>query len=241
MDTDLLAPVRGFLGCATPKAWLDAAEQALPLLLIDHCNCELKAAQAAIRLMRRYGDNDQDLLAWVAPYEAVAFGRMAPEDLLAQPGAGRVPLPTQRSELTDKLHLLVREELHHFRQVLALMQSRGVDYRHVSAGRYAVELRRHCRNQEPARQVDLLIIGAFIEARSCERFAALIPRVDPELGAFYHSLLRSEARHFEDYLTLARQLEGEGLEERVARFAQWEAELIQSPDPLFRFHSGVPV
>ena len=89
--------------------------------------------------------------------------------------------------------------------------------------------------------VDKLIIGAYIEARSCERFAKLAPHLDEELGRFYVSLLRSEARHYQDYLALAEQYAGEDISERVAFFGQVEAELIRSPDPQFRFHSGLPV
>ncbi|WP_312606162.1 tRNA isopentenyl-2-thiomethyl-A-37 hydroxylase MiaE, partial [Kosakonia cowanii] len=41
----LLAPVRAFLHCPTPTAWIEKARQPemLPLLLTDHLVCELKA------------------------------------------------------------------------------------------------------------------------------------------------------------------------------------------------------
>ncbi|GAM61603.1 tRNA-(ms(2)io(6)A)-hydroxylase [Vibrio ishigakensis] len=48
-------------------------------------------------------------------------------------------------------------------------------------------------------------MGAFIEARSCERFAALAPYMDEDISNFYISLLRSEARHYQDYLTLPKR------------------------------------
>ena len=56
------------------------------------------------------------------------------------------------------------------------------------------------RRQEPGRLIDTLIVGALIEARSYERFARLAPELDRELGDFYFSLLKSEARHYADYL-----------------------------------------
>ncbi|GAM73520.1 tRNA-(ms(2)io(6)A)-hydroxylase [Vibrio ishigakensis] len=83
-------------------------------------------------------------------------------------------------------------------------------------------------------------MGAFIEARSCERFAALAPYMDEDISNFYISLLRSEARHYQDYLTLAEEVAGGSIEERVAHFAQVEAELISTPDDEFKFHSGIP-
>ena len=88
--------------------------------------------------------------------------------------------------------------------------------------------------------MDTLIVGAFIEARSCERFAALVPLLDDELGAFYGSLLKSEARHYQHYLQLASSYSDEPIAQRVALFRELEAELVESPDHEFRFHSGLP-
>lgn len=96
------------------------------------------------------------------------------------------------------------------------------------------------RTHEPSTLIDKLIIGAYIEARSCERFAKLAPYLDEELQKFYISLLRSEARHYQDYLKLAEQIAGEDISERIKAIGAREAELISSPDDTFRFHSGVP-
>jgi tRNA-(ms[2]io[6]A)-hydroxylase len=101
-------------------------------------------------------------------------------------------------------------------------------------------MRQHVRTSEPGRLIDTLIVGALIEARSCERFAALAPHVDEELGRYYRYLLKSESRHFEDYLTLAEQYAGGPIEERVGFFKEVERELVESPDSEFRFHSGTP-
>ncbi|KAF0805501.1 tRNA-(ms(2)io(6)a)-hydroxylase [Alcanivorax xiamenensis] len=145
-----------------------------------------------------------------------------------------------RPELLDTLSQLAREELLHFEQVVKLMRERGVRYDHLSPSRYAQGLRCHVRTSEPGRLVDTLIIGALIEARSCERFAALAPHVDEELGRYYRYLLKSESRHFEDYLDLARRYSDTDIEDRVAFFKEKEEELIEEPDEAFRFHSGVP-
>lgn len=146
-----------------------------------------------------------------------------------------------RPELLNGLSQLAREELLHFEQVLELMRERGIRYRHLSPSRYAAGLRAGVRGEEPGRLVDLLIVGAFIEARSCERFAALAPRVEPALGRYYRFLLKSESRHFEDYLALARLYAGEDITPRIERFRALEASLICAVDPgPLRFHSGVP-
>ena len=51
-----IAPVRAFLACDTPDAWVEAALDSLDTLLIDHANCEKKAAGTALNMLFRYVD-----------------------------------------------------------------------------------------------------------------------------------------------------------------------------------------
>lgn len=197
----MLQPIREFLLCATPDAWVQQALREPEILLVDHANCEKKAASTALNLMYRYVDN---------------------------------------FELLNKMSRLAREELRHFEQVLAIMRSRAIPYRQISASRYAAELRKPVRSSDPEKLIDTLIVGAIIEARSCERFACLAPHLDEELRKFYESLLKSEARHFQDYLALAKKAAGgKNIDDRVEFFLQLERKLIEEPDQEFRFHSGV--
>ncbi|GED22752.1 tRNA-(ms[2]io[6]A)-hydroxylase [Halomonas halmophila] len=200
-DPRLPGEILDFLACPTPAAWVDWALENPETLLIDHAQCEKKAASTAMSLLYRYVDD---------------------------------------SELLTKMARLAREELLHFEQVVKLMEGRGIVYRPIGAARYAEGMRRHVRSQEPQRLVDVLIVGAIIEARSCERFARLIPHLDDELAKFYRGLVKSEGRHYEDYLMLARRLGEESIDDRVAFFIAQEGELITTPDTEFRFHSGVP-
>ena len=144
-------------------------------------------------------------------------------------------------DLQRKLAQLIREEMLHYEQVLGIMNERGQAWKYLSAGRYAKGMLKHKRTYEPAAMVDVLIIGAFIEARSCERFATLAEVINDErLAKYYRYLLKSESRHFEDYLALAQSLAEDSIDERVAFFKEVEAELISSPDSELRFHSGNP-
>lgn len=142
------------------------------------------------------------------------------------------------ADLLNKMSRLAREELRHFEQVMAIMKARGIEYGHLSPARYAAGLRKLVRTDDPGRLVDVLIVGAIIEARSCERFAALAPHLDDTLRDFYNGLLKSEARHYRDYLALAEQANGEPVDKRVGEFLAVEKLLIEEPDTEFRFHSG---
>ncbi|WP_091344552.1 tRNA isopentenyl-2-thiomethyl-A-37 hydroxylase MiaE [Alkalimonas amylolytica] len=246
----LLAPIHQFLHCRTPQAWLEQAAlpDQLPALLIDHMHCELKAAQSAALLIRRYATDDgsaRALLSWLKPYEDFVYRKVGDGNFSQSKNAligqltAKGTAPWQQQVL-EKMVRLIKEELHHFEQVLAFIRQRGIEMQPLSAAGYASGLLRHVRSRDPGLLVDKLIIGALIEARSCERFAALAPRLDGELQRFYISLLRSEARHYQDYLQLAADISPEPIDERVQQLAAIEAELILQPDAEFRFHSGVP-
>ncbi len=143
--------------------------------------------------------------------------------------------------LVYRMSRLAREELRHFEQVQKLIKLRGHDFVLVVAAKYAARLLKEVRTHEPQRLADQLIIGAFIEARSCERFGCVAPHLDAPLRKFYLGLMESEARHFTEYLQLAQPLcDTQELEERIAFFRELEGRVIMEPDTHFSFHSGPP-
>lgn len=141
--------------------------------------------------------------------------------------------------LVKKMSRLAREELKHYELVLKIISDRNIPYENLSPTTYVNHMRGYIRSTEPEKLVDELIIGAIIEARSCERFSLLIPHLDEELSHFYASLLASESRHFEDYLKLAEMYSKENIAKRVDWFTEKESEYIHAPDTFFRFHSGI--
>ena len=150
---------------------------------------------------------------------------------------------SDRTVLAQRMSRLAREELRHFEQVRTLMAQMQMPFERMTASRYAGSLRDAVRQEEPYRLLDLLLIGALIEARSCERFAAVAPRLPDRLGRFYRGLLASEARHFEHYLALAKSecgIEESAIDTQLAKLKAIESTLITEPDPMFRFHSGTP-
>jgi tRNA 2-(methylsulfanyl)-N6-isopentenyladenosine37 hydroxylase len=193
----------------TPNRWVERAAQCRDLLLIDHANCEKKAASTALALMFAYA-----------------------EDL----------------ELAERMSRLAREELRHYEQVARLIRSLQIAPQRLAPGRYAQSLRRLVASSEPQREIDLMICGACIEARSSERFAALAPALTSPLDDFFAGLHKAEARHFKVYMDLARRaaarhgaaFDGAALDQRIDAFTDLEARLIDAPDEEFRFHSGPP-
>lgn len=250
VTTELLTPIISFLKCETPSEWINEGVKAknLNVLLIDHLICELKAAQSAMFLIRKYAvdkESGKALLDWLKPFEQFIYKREGDwRELAAKNKLTKSVIPKSNSpygqDLIDKMVLLIKEELHHFYQVLEMMDKYGVEYKSITPSRYAKGMLTHVKTHEPDTLIDKLICGAYIEARSCERFAKLAPHVDKHLGDFYISLLRSEARHYQDYLELAQSISTVDISEKVAFFGKIEADLILSSDDDFKFHSGKP-
>ena len=194
-----LSEVLAFLPCRTPPAWFEQAPAHLPELLVDHANCEKKAASAALSLLYRYVD---------------------------------------RPELLMVLSKLAREELKHFEQVHAHLLERQIKYVQLSASRYAAGLHKLVDGSEPQRLVDTLLIGAIVEARSCERFLGLVEVLPEDLAGFYRRLLDSEARHFRQYLDLAGRYAPAPFDDRLGELLAADEALVGATDTEFRFHSG---
>ena len=196
--------IAAFLSTPTPEAWLVEASGRLPEMLLDHANCELKAASTALGFLYRY---------------------------------------PERTALAQRMSRLAREELRHFEQVRSIMDDMEIPFERLSASRYAGGLRGAVRQEEPYKLLDMLLIGALIEARSCERFAKIAPRLPERLGRFYGGLLASEARHFEHYVAFAKSecgVDEAEIDKRLEELKAIEASLICDPDDEFRFHSGLP-
>ena len=197
--------IAAFFDTPTPDAWTRCAVGRIPELLLDHANCELKAASTALGFLYRY---------------------------------------PERTALAQRMSRLAREELRHFEQVRSIMQDMGIAFERLTASRYAGKLRDTVRDNEPHRLLDMLLVGALIEARSCERFARIAPELPSTLGRFYAGLLASEARHFEHYIAFAKSECGvseQAVDARLTILKEVEAALVVEPDPNFRFHSGVPI
>ena len=137
----------------------------------------------------------------------------------------------ERNPLLFPMVRLIQEELHHFEQVLEIMAAWGIPYGPVTASRYARSLLTHVRTYEPAAVVDKMIIGAYIEARSCERFIVAGPFIwTRSLACFYVSPAAPGGASLSGLPGLpAQTFADEDISER-AFFGRLEAELICSPD-----------
>ena len=145
----------------------------------------------------------------------------------------------ENEDLCCEMSEIVRVELEHFKMVRELLKQRRIKFVRLKPGTYGRKLKELVRRQEPQRAVDRLLVGALIEARSCERFVLLRDHLqDQQLKDFYGSLYESEARHHATYVRLARQFASEAeVNARLQELATAEADIIAKGCELPRVHS----
>jgi tRNA-(ms[2]io[6]A)-hydroxylase len=134
----------------------------------------------------------------------------------------------------DELNAIAIEELQHFQLVLALLKKRGIPFGQPIPSRWISGLMRSVRNGQRAQVIDHLVCCSLIEGRSCEKFQVLaegLRTVDPELAAFYASLVESEGNHYATYLLMARAIDDPETSRRLDFYLDLDATLMREPDP----------
>lgn len=138
---------------------------------------------------------------------------------------------SDKEKLVEELAPIVTEEWGHFRQVLAELHKRGLKLGRQRKDVYVnklLEFQKQGGHPED-RFLDALLIGALIEARSCERFKRLSEGLDDAyMRNFYRKFMESEAGHYTLFIELAEHyLPKEKVRARWQEWLQYEAEVMQ--------------
>jgi tRNA-(ms[2]io[6]A)-hydroxylase len=135
-----------------------------------------------------------------------------------------------RTELVTAMADLAIEELTHYREVVKWIHQRGLTIGPDQKDPYVVAFRESIRQGREVYLLDRLLTASIIEARGAERFALVAAALEPgPLKKFYQSIARSEERHFELFLDLARKyLAPDMIEQRWDELLDIEAALVES-------------
>ena len=142
--------------------------------------------------------------------------------------------PDQPAILGPMCDLAV-EELTHFREVVKLLISRGLQPGPDRRDAYVRALNQEIRTGSEAFLVDRLLVGAIIEYRGHERFNLIAHALeDPKLQRFYKKIAESEAHHFELFLKLAHVVGG--TQDRLDALLAAEARIMKELPPRAALH-----
>lgn len=134
-------------------------------------------------------------------------------------------------DIVQEMIAILKEEWDHFERVYALIRKSDIHLTKDSGDEYAKSLSEHIRKQEPDRMLDMLLVDALIEARSCERFSLLSQSdlISKDLREFYTELFASEAGHYRTFTDLARiYFPADIVKMRLQELATIESKLIDS-------------
>ena len=136
------------------------------------------------------------------------------------------------TDLVTEMTLIAQEEIAHFGLVHNKLLERGYTLGSERRDPYVNDLRKFIRKGGSLEQnfVTKMLLGAMIEARSCERFKILSEEInDEDLRVFYRSLMESEARHYMSFIKLAKQYApNTDVDSMWQEFLEFEAELVTS-------------
>lgn len=145
------------------------------------------------------------------------------------------------TELVEAMARLAEEEIGHFREVHQLLVARATELTRDRGDPYARALMGLLRQPPELRKLDRLLIGALIEARSCERFrllrSELERRGEPSLASVFRRLESSEAGHAALFVHLAEGRFGEAITRaRLDELARAEAAIVADLPIAARIH-----
>lgn len=133
-----------------------------------------------------------------------------------------------RPRLVLAMAELAVEEMVHFREVIKIVQSRGLTLGADVKDPYVNSIRSLLRQGSELYLLDRLLTAGVIEARGAERFGLIAEALpEGELKTFYRSITRSEDRHFELFLDLASEyFSSEIIESRWQEILTFESQVV---------------
>jgi tRNA-(ms[2]io[6]A)-hydroxylase len=141
-----------------------------------------------------------------------------------------------RPNLVRPLARLAQEELQHFLAMITEVERRGRTLPPDGGDPYVQRLLKLVRGGA-GRLVDQLLVGALVEARSCERMKLLGEHLpDERLRELYRRLAQSEEGHERLLVDLAVEVGGEPARARLEELAEAEARLVAELPLLPRMH-----
>ncbi|MEJ0030780.1 MAG: tRNA-(ms[2]io[6]A)-hydroxylase [Bacteroidota bacterium] len=135
-------------------------------------------------------------------------------------------------KLVEMLMPIVTEEWSHFERVVNELKKRGHSLGHNRKDEYVDRVQKILKKggSREEQLVEKLLMSALIEARSCERFRLLWKEIsDEELRQFYYELMVSEAGHYKNFLSLAKEcMDADKVMERWREILAAESEIMRT-------------
>jgi len=161
-------------------------------------------------------------------FDAFLLDHAAAEKKAAGMALSMISHYPDRLALVEAMADLAVEEMSHYREVIRWIHKRGLQLAADKKDAYVLAIRDEIRQGKDAYFMDRLITSGIIEARGCERFALVEQGLDEgPLKKFYTGIVRSEQRHYEELIGLAKlYFDTNEVEERADELLDIEAKIV---------------
>ncbi|MFO7445238.1 MAG: tRNA-(ms[2]io[6]A)-hydroxylase [Ignavibacteriaceae bacterium] len=168
------------------------------------------------------------IISALADIESVIIDHAHCEKKAASTGLSLLSAYPDKIEISLAMSDLIEEEISHYRDVVKILNWKGVTLRKDNGDPYVKELLSYLNPNEPERMLDRLLTAGIIEARSCERLQILADNLnDPDLKYFYKKLSDSEAGHYVTFIKLAKLYFNEDeVKQRLDELAEIEKNIV---------------
>ena len=141
-----------------------------------------------------------------------------------------ITFKSDRAEIVESMMELAIEELNHFREVVKIMTSRGVQLAPDEKDSYVNDFRSAFRKGSDVYMLDRLLVGGIIEARGCERFGLVGEALDAgPLKDFYLAITASEDKHKDLFVELAlKYFDEDVVYQRLDELLDFEAKIVEA-------------
>jgi tRNA-(ms[2]io[6]A)-hydroxylase len=178
----------------------------------------------------RYATPDTWAVAVMSDFDSFLLDHAAAEKKASGMALSMLSHYPDRIELVTAMTDLAIEELNHYREVVKWIHKRGLITAADKKDQYVILFRKAIRKESEEYLLDRLLTASIIEARGAERFGLIAEALDdPPLKKFYLSIARSEERHYELFLDLAKKyLSSDVVEQRWDELLDVEAEIVRA-------------
>ncbi len=143
-------------------------------------------------------------------------------------------------DLVPPMLEVAREEMEHYGLIHQLVVRRGIHPYPIKPSPYMVMVLKSAALGPHKPLLDRLVVGALVEARSCERFRLLERETeDAELKKLFADLVGPEAQHFNLYMDLAgRFFPEKEVDRRFEQLSKIESKVLSELPSAPALHSG---
>jgi tRNA-(ms[2]io[6]A)-hydroxylase len=171
--------------------------------------------------------------AVMTDFDAFIIDHAANERKAAALAMSMVAHYPDKNDIVKEMIDLAMEEMAHFREVIKIMLSKGLQQKPDKTSKYIADFMKHMRKDPINFLLDRLLMFSIVEKRGAERFGIIGDTLEESNGSkikdFYQRLAAAEYRHYTLFISLAYKYYSKNeVQTRLEELLNAEAVIVKS-------------